>query len=263
MWTFSKSLEIFYVTSPVDQFEVKLLLGFQLPFIDILSINITTFSIYSIIVLIIIISLYIITNNKNNIVGSRWLLSQEIIYDTIITILKNIIKGNIWGYYFPIIYTFFMFIFIANIVSLVPYSFALTANFIFIISLSFIVWLGITILGFNKHGLGFFALLVPNNTPLILVPLLVLIELLSYIARAISLGLRLSVNICAGHLLIIILSGLLFNLISISFLSFIFGLLPLTIILGIFLLEVAIGLIQSYVWSILTASYLKDALYLH
>ena len=85
------------------------------------------------------------------------------------------------------------------------------------------------------------------NTPLPLVPLLVLIELLSYVARAISLGLRLSVNICAGHLLISILSGLLFNLMSVSIISFILGFIPLLIILAIFLLELAIGLIQSYV----------------
>jgi len=252
-----------YINSPLDQFEIKLLIGLESPFIDMSNISFTSFSLYIIIVLSIILCLNILTINNNKIIGSKWLLSQEVIYDTIINILKSIIKGNLWGYYYPLIYTFFIFIFIANIVSLVPYSFALTANFILIISLSFVIWLGITILGFYKHGLLFFSLFVPINTPLILVPLLVIIELLSYIARAISLGLRLSVNICAGHLLISILSGLLFNLMSISFISFILGFIPLLIILGVFLLELAIGLIQSYVWSILIASYLKDALYLH
>lgn len=252
-----------YITSPLDQFEIKLLIGLESPLIDISSINITTFSLYIILVLIIIISLNILTNNNNKIIGSKWLLVQEVIYDTIIIILKNIIKGNLWGYYYPLIYTFFIFIFIANIISLVPYSFALTANFVFIISLSFTIWLGLTILGFYKHKLVFFSIFVPINTPLLLLPLLVIIELLSYIARAISLGLRLSVNICAGHLLIIILSGLLFNLISISILSFVLGFIPLLIIIIVFLLELAIGLIQSYVWSILIASYLKDVLYLH
>lgn len=255
-------LEMF-IRSPLDQFEIKLLVGFESLLMDMSFMSLTTFVLYSLLVIMIITSLYYITNNNNKLIGSKWLTSQELIYDTIMNMLKNIIQGNAWGYYYPLIYTFFMFIFVANVISLIPYSFALTANFMFVISLSFIIWLGITILGFYKHGLVFFSLFVPMNTPLPLVPLLVLIELLSYVARAISLGLRLSVNICAGHLLISILSGLLFNFMSISFISFIFGFIPLLIILAIFLLELAIGLIQSYVWSILTASYLKDALYLH
>lgn len=252
-----------YINSPVDQFEIKLLLGFQSPLLDISNINITTFLLYSLLTLLTIISLYLLSNNNNKIIGSKWLISQEVIYDTILGMVKNIIKGNMWGYYYPLIYTFFMFIFVANLMSLIPYSFSLTSNFMFIISLSFVVWLGVTLLGLYKHGFKFFSLFVPNNTPLILVPLLVIIELLSYVARAISLGLRLSVNNCAGHLLIAILSGLLFTFITINVFTFIISFIPLLAILGIVFLELAIGLIQSYVWSILTASYLKDALYLH
>lgn len=177
-----------FINSPLDQFDIKLLIGFQLPFINLSNINITTFTIYSIILLLIVIFIYILPNN--NIIGNKWIVFHEIIYDTIINILKNIINLL----YFPLIYTFFIFIILANIISIIPYTFSLTSNFIFIISLSLTIWLGITILGLFKHGLVFFSLFIPNNTPLLLVPLLVLIEILSYIARAISLGLRLSVN---------------------------------------------------------------------
>lgn len=177
-----------FINSPLDQFDIKLLIGFQLPFINLSNINITTFTIYSIILLLIVIFIYILPNN--NIIGNKWIVFHEIIYDTIINILKNIINLL----YFPLIYTFFIFIILANIISIIPYTFSLTSNFIFIISLSLTIWLGITILGLYKHGLVFFSLFIPNNTPLLLVPLLVLIEILSYIARAISLGLRLSVN---------------------------------------------------------------------
>nr|YP_009454580.1 Atp6p [Kazachstania sinensis]AUG33508.1 Atp6p [Kazachstania sinensis] len=252
-----------FINSPLDQFEIKTLLGFQAPFMNISNINITTFSLYSFIILLVVLSLYLLSNNNNRIIGSKWYVFHETVYDTIMNMVKNMIQGNMWGYYFPLIYTFFMFIMIANMMSLIPYSFALTSNFMFIISLSFVIWIGITLLGLYKHGLIFFSLFVPHNTPLVLVPLLVIIELLSYIARAISLGLRLSVNNCAGHLLMSILSGLLFNFMSISFITFIIGFMPLLAILAIFFLELAIGLIQSYVWSILTSSYLKDALYLH
>lgn len=175
-----------FINSPLDQFDIKLLIGFQLPFINLSNLNITTFTIFSIILLLIVLFIYILPNN--NIIGNKWIVFHEIIYDTII----NIIINNLL--YFPLIYTFFIFIILANIISLIPYTFSLTSNFIFIISLSLTIWLGLTILGLYKHGLVFFSLFIPNNTPLLLVPLLVLIEILSYIARAISLGLRLSVN---------------------------------------------------------------------
>nr|YP_009310824.1 Atp6p [Saccharomyces uvarum]YP_009310837.1 Atp6p [Saccharomyces bayanus]AOT85145.1 Atp6p [Saccharomyces uvarum]AOT85158.1 Atp6p [Saccharomyces bayanus]QBC73587.1 ATP synthase F0 subunit a [Saccharomyces uvarum] len=252
-----------YITSPLDQFEIRTLLGLQSSFIDLSCLNLTTFSLYTIIVLLVILCLYTLTTNNNKIIGSRWLISQEAIYDTIMNMVKGQIGGKNWGLYFPMIFTFFMFIFVANLISMIPYSFALSAHLVFIISLSIIIWLGNTILGLYKHGWTFFSLFVPTGTPLPLVPLLVIIETLSYIARSISLGLRLGSNILAGHLLMIILAGLTFNFMLINLFTLVFGFVPLAMILAIMILEFAIGIIQSYVWCILTASYLKDAVYLH
>lgn len=252
-----------YINSPLDQFEIRVFLGFVSPFYDLSCLSFTTFSLYTLIVLLVILGLNLLTNNNGKIVGSRWLVSQEAIYDTILNMVKGQISGKLWGYYFPLVYTFFIFIFTANLISMIPYSFALSAHLVFIVSLSTIIWLGATILGLYRHGLVFFSLFVPTGTPLPLVPLLVLIELLSYIARAISLGLRLTANILAGHLLMIILAGLTLNLMSINIFTLVFGFVPLAGILAILCLEFAIAMIQSYVWSILTCSYLKDALYLH
>nr|CCW77450.1 putative ATP synthase, subunit 6 [Lachancea mirantina] len=252
-----------YINSPLDQFEIRVFLGFVSPFFDLSNLSFTTFSLYTLIVLTVVLGLNLLTDNNNKIVGSRWYISQEAIYDTILNTVKAQIGGKYWGYYFPLIYTFFIFIFIANLVSMIPYSFALSAHLVFIISLSTIIWLGVTITGLYKHGLVFFSLFVPTGTPLPLVPLLVLIELLSYFARAISLGLRLSANIMSGHLLLLILGGLTLNLMSISYIYLIFGTIPFAGILAIVCLEFAIAIIQAYVWSVLTSSYLKDALYLH
>lgn len=113
---------------------------------------------------------------------------------------------------------------------MIPYSFALSAHLVFIISLSIVIWLGNTILGLYKHGWVFFSLFVPAGTPLPLVPLLVIIETLSYFARAISLGLRLGSNILAGHLLMVILAGLLFNFMLINLFTLVFGFVPLAMI---------------------------------
>ncbi|OXB40193.1 ATP synthase F0 subunit a (mitochondrion) [Nakaseomyces glabratus] len=252
-----------YINSPLEQFEVKTFLGLNTPFIDLSGLNITTFTLYTIIVLLVVSSLYVLSNNNNKIIGSRWLLSQEVIYDTILNMVKGQIKGKDWGYYFPFIYTLFMFILISNLISMIPYSYALTAQFVFIISLSMIIWLGITILSLFKHGWVFFSLFVPSGTALPLVPLLVVIELLSYVARAFSLGLRLSANIFSGHLLMAILAGLTMTFVQINIFTLVLGFIPLAIILIIMCLEFGIAIIQAYVFSILASSYLKDGLYLH
>nr|YP_006460457.1 putative ATP synthase, subunit 6 [Lachancea kluyveri]CCG06527.1 putative ATP synthase, subunit 6 [Lachancea kluyveri]CCG06535.1 putative ATP synthase, subunit 6 [Lachancea kluyveri]CCG55092.1 putative ATP synthase, subunit 6 [Lachancea kluyveri] len=252
-----------YINSPLDQFEIRVFLGFVSPFFDLSCLSFTTFTLYVLIVLVTILGLNLLTDNNNKIVGSRWFVSQEAMYDTILNMVKGQIGGKFWGYYFPLVYTFFIFIFTANLISMIPYSFALSAHLVFVVSLSTVIWLGVTILGLYRHGWVFFSLFVPAGTPLPLVPLLVLIELLSYFARAISLGLRLSANTIAGHLLMIILGGLLLTFMSISYIYFIFGFIPLIGILAIVCLEFAIAMIQSYVWAILTSSYLKDALYLH
>jgi F-type H+-transporting ATPase subunit a len=123
--------------------------------------------------------------------------------------------------------------------------------------------MGVTILALNLHGLKFFAFFVPAGTPLALVPLLVLIELVSYLARAVSLGLRLFANIVAGHCLLAILSSFLFKLFTSSLLIFVITLIPFSVFLGIMGLELAVSFIQSYVLTLLVCSYIKDAVYLH
>lgn len=120
-----------------------------------------------------------------------------------------------------------------------------------------------TILGFYNFKLGYFGLFVPAGTLLPLVPVLVIIELLSYTARSVSLGLRLGSNILAGHLLLVILGGLIFDFMSSGAIFFVLGFLPLALVLGIMCLECAIALIQAYVFCILACSYTKEAIYLH
>jgi len=146
---------------------------------------------------------------------------------------------------------------------MIPYSFASTSHFILTFSLSFTIVLGATILGFQKHGLEFFSLLVPAGCPLGLLPLLILIEFISYLTRNISLGLRLAANITAGHTLLNILSGFTYNIMSSGFISFIIGLIPLALIIAFSGLEIGIAVIQAQVFVVLTSSYIKDGLDLH
>jgi F-type H+-transporting ATPase subunit a len=146
---------------------------------------------------------------------------------------------------------------------MIPYSFATTSHFILTFALSFTIVLGATILGFQQHGLKFFSLLVPAGCPLGLLPLLVLIEFISYLARNISLGLRLAANILSGHMLLSILAGFTFDIMTSGVLFFFLGLLPLSFIIAFSGLELGIAFIQAQVFVVLSSSYIKDGLDLH
>src|SRR6201985_736381 len=165
--------------------------------------------------------------------------------------------------FFPLIFSFFIYIIINNLVGMGPYSFAPTSHFILTFSISFTIVIGATILGFQIHKLKFFSLLVPSGCPLGLLPLLVLIELISYLSRNVSLGLRLGANILSGHMLLNILGGFTYNIMTSGFIFFFLGLVPLAFIIAFSGLELGIAFIQAQVFVVLTSSYIKDSLDLH
>ncbi len=248
------------ILSPLDQFEVRDLLSLDAPN---LHLAITNIGLYLTIGFIFILILNISTTNYNKLVSNHWSISQESLYATIHSIVINQINPKNGQVYFPFIYTLFIFILINNLIGMVPYSFASTSHFILTFALSFTVVLGATILGFQKHGLEFFSLLVPAGCPLALLPLLVLIEFISYLARNISLGLRLAANILSGHMLLNILAGFTYNIMTSGIIFFFLGLIPLAFIIAFSGLELGIAFIQAQVFVVLTSGYIKDGLDLH
>lgn len=183
------------ISSPLDQFEIRNLLSLDAPILANLHISLTNIGLYLTIGAFIALTLNLLTTNYDKIVSNSWSISQESIYATVHSIVVNQINANKGQIYFPFIYALFIFILVNNLIGMVPYSFASTSHFILTFSISFTVVLGATILGFQKHGLEFFSLFVPAGCPLGLLPLLVLIEFISYLARNVSLGLRLAANI--------------------------------------------------------------------
>ena len=250
-------------SSPLDQFEIRNLVSIDAPIIANMQISLTNIGLYLTIGVFIILSLNILAINYNKVVSNRWSISQETIYATIHSIVINQINAKNGQMYFPFIYTLFAFILINNLIGMIPYSFASTSHFILTFALSFTVVLGATFLGFYKHGLEFFSLLVPAGCPLGLLPLLVLIEFISYLARNISLGLRLAANILSGHMLLNILAGFTYNIMTSGFIFFFLGLIPLAFIIAFSGLELGIAFIQAQVFVVLTSSYIKDGLDLH
>ena len=251
------------INSPLDQFEVRNLISLDAPILANIHLSITNIGLYLTIGAFIALTLNLLATNYNKVLYNSWSLSQESIYATVHNIVINQINSKEGQMYFPFIYTLFIFILINNLIGMVPYSFASTSHFILTFSISFTVVLGATILGFNKHGLEFFSLFVPAGCPLGLLPLLVLIEFISYLARNVSLGLRLSANILSGHMLLNILAGFCYNIMTSGFFFLFLGLIPLAFIIAFSGLELGIAFIQAQVFVVLSSSYIKDALDLH
>nr|QMJ95630.1 Atp6 [Metschnikowia sp. 04-218.3]QMJ95642.1 Atp6 [Metschnikowia sp. 04-218.3] len=243
--------------SPLDQFEIKPLLTTN----NMMTLSMSNYITYLMMVGLIMYS-YNIMLNKTYLGFNRWGMIMLSMYDTMLNMIKSQV-GSRGGIYFPLIFTLFNFMLMANVMSMMPYSFAMSAQMVVMMSLSLTLWLGLTMMGLVNHGLGFFSLFVPTGTPLALVPVLVLIETLSYSSKAMSLGLRLSANILSGHLLMLMLGSLMFNLMSSSMLGFISGFLPMVGVMTMTMLEFAMAMMQAYVFCMLFSGYLKDAMYLH
>jgi F-type H+-transporting ATPase subunit a len=252
------------LNSPMDQFEIKPFLG------DFLGLSHTPIGFISNILVyiglvVIFISLFFVYGTfKNNIKMNGWSFSTEAIYMTIYNMVVGQIGLIVGLYFFTFIFVLFAYILFSNLVGLIPYNFATTAHLVSTLSMSSSIWFGVTIIGLVLHGIKFFTLFSPEGTPLMLVPLLALIELISYIAKGLSLGIRLGANLISGHLLLLILAGFGFlGLTATIGIRLTGGTIAIVLITAISGLELAIAGIQSYVYSILTSSYIKDSVSLH
>jgi F-type H+-transporting ATPase subunit a len=252
----------FFVLSPLSQFEVTSLIGLNVPILGHLNITLTNLALYACFILLIVLGLHFYGNNDSKLIPNKWSISLESSYASLSSMVREQI-GSHNEVYLPFIYSLFFFILVGNLISNVPYSFAVTASGVVSLGLSLTIFIGVTILAFYIHGIKFFSFFVPAGTPLGLVPLLVLIELVSYLARAVSLGVRLFANIVAGHTLLKILSTYLYQLFTGSIIVAVITLIPFAIFLALVGLELAVSLIQAFVFTLLVCSYLKDAIELH
>jgi F-type H+-transporting ATPase subunit a len=255
-------MKTLFILSPLSQFEVTSLIGLNAPILGHLNLTLTNLGLYSLFVLFVVVGLHYFGNNDSNLIPSKWSISLESSYASLSSMVREQV-GAQSEIYLPFVYSLFFFILIGNLISNVPYSFAVTASGVVSLGLSVTIFIGVTILALSIHGIKFFSFFIPAGTPLALVPLLVLIELISYLARAVSLGVRLFANIVAGHTLLKILSTYLYKLFTGSLIVAIITLVPFTIFLALIGLELAVSLIQAFVFTLLVCSYLKDAIELH
>jgi len=251
-----------FFTSPLEQFEVTSFVALNSPLLGGVNFSLTNLGFYSLVVLFLSIGVHVIASNDRRLVPSRWSVGLESSYASLHGMVKEQI-GSANEIYLPFVYALFFFIIIANLNGNVPYGYTLTTSIIVSIGLSFTIFFGVTILGLYRHGVHFFSYFVPAGTPIGMLPLLVLIELISYLARAFSLGVRLFANMVAGHTLLKILSGMLWPILTSGIVMFFVALLPMAIFLALVGLEIAVSFIQAYVFVVLTCVYLRDAIDLH
>lgn len=251
------------VFSPLDQFKIAPLISIVLIGIDMSLTNLLLASFLA--VFVIYSYVFIIKDINTNsffIIPKSWQSLVEKLYALVIQLLSDIITTGSEKY-LPFLIVLFMFILSNNLIGLIPHSFTTTSYFTFTFFMSFTVFIGMTIIGFQKHGLEFFSLFLPANTTFFLALILVPIELISYIAKPISLGTRLFINLMAGHTLLKVIVGFSWNILLVENLTAIVFVIPLLILVLLTGLELAVALIQAYVFVTLTCIYLNDCEALH
>jgi F-type H+-transporting ATPase subunit a len=250
------------ILSPLEQFEVVPLVSLSFPVLGYVVVSLTNLALYAIMAVSLLVALHVTANNSYRLVPSSWSVALEASVATLTGIVRDQL-GTRHEAYTPLLYSLFTFILVCNLLGNVPYGYTVTTSAVACLGLSLLVFFAVTILGLYTHGVHFFSFFVPAGTPLALVPMLVVIELVSYLARAASLGVRLFSNMAAGHTLLKILATFLGQLFTSSVLVAVVTLVPYAVFVALVGLELAVSLIQAFVATVLTASYLKDALELH
>ncbi len=241
-------------TNPMHQFNVrKIGPEINLGGVDLSFTNSSLFMLIS--AAAICIFLFLGTKEKK-IIPSKIQLLAEISYNFVAKMISDT-AGTKAKPYFPFIFSLFMFVLLCNMVGMLPYSFTVTSHIIVTLVMALFIFLSVTVIGFLKHGFKYLSIFVPKGVPIVLLPLITIIEIISYLSRPVSLSVRLFANMMAGHTMLKVFGGFVISL------GIVGGWLPLTFSVALTGLEILVAFLQAYVFAILTCIYLNDALNLH
>ena len=239
--------------SPLAQFEIKRLVNIDLGGFDA---SITNSSVFMMVAIVAVTIFMVVGMRRGSLVPTRWQSMAEMSYEFVAGMLRDNV-GSAGRKYFPFVFTLFMFILFCNLIGMIPYTFTVTSHIVVTFALAAVVFIGVTVIGFIRNGAGFLKLFVPSGVPIFLLPLLVLIEFISYLTRPISLSVRLFANMMAGHTMLKVFGGFVVSL------GIIGGWAPLAFVVALTGLEILIAFLQAYVFAILTCIYLNDAFHVH
>ena len=238
--------------SPLSQFEIKRWVPIEIGDVDVSLTNSAAFMVLTVVAIGVFL---ILGMRRPAIVPGRWQSMVELSYVFIANLVKDTV-GTEGRPYFPFIFTVFMFVLVGNLIGMVPYGFTFTSHIIVTFTMAMVVFLGVTVIALIKHKIHFFTFFMPPGVPLIMAPLLVPIEIISYLSRPMSLSVRLFANMLAGHTLLKVFAGF-------GGALGLFGVFPLAFVVVLTGLEIVIAFLQAFVFTILTCLYLNDALHLH
>ncbi len=241
-------------TNPMHQFNVYRI-GPEISLGNV-DISFTNASLFMIISALTIISVFFVGTRRKAIIPTKIQLLTELSY-TLVSKMISDTAGSKAKPYFPFVFSLFMFVLFCNMLGMLPYSFTVTSHIIVTFALAAVIFVGVTIIGFVNHGAGYLKLFIPSGVPLFLLPLIVIIEIISYLSRPVSLSVRLFANMLAGHTMLKVFGGFVISL------GIIGGWLPLSFTVALTGLEMLIAFLQAYVFAILTCIYLNDALNLN
>jgi len=242
------------LAGPLEQFEIKTIVPVE---VAGLNLSFTNSALWMLLSVATISLLLVYGTRGRHMVPTRLQSVGEMLYEFIANLIREN-AGSAGRPYFPFIFSLFMFILMGNLMGMIPaVSFTYTSHIIVTFGMAMVVFLGVTVIGLVKHGLHFFTLFFPSGAPVFMAPLLVPIEILSYLSRPISLSVRLFANMMAGHVMLKVFAGFAVMLGAIG------GIVPTALLVALTGFEFLVAVLQAYVFTILTCIYLNDALHLH
>lgn len=239
-------------SSPLEQFQIKPLIPIEVGGVDL---SFTQSSLVMTVAVVLVTGFLTLAVRGRGMVPTRLQSMAELSYEFIAGMIRDSV-GSEGRKYFPFVFSIFMFILLGNLLGMIPYSFTFTSHIIVTFTLAMIVFVGVTVLALVRHGLHFFSFFMPQGAPIAMAPLLIPIEVLSYLARPVSLSIRLFANMMAGHTMMKV-----FAMFTIAL--GVFGVAPLAINVALTAFEILVAVLQAYVFTILTCLYLRDAIHLH
>ncbi len=244
---------------PIHQF--RIVEFFPVAHIGNTEIAFTNSALFMFVAVILITGFLILGTTKRALVPSRLQSAAELSYEFVATTIRST-AGAEGMRFFPFVFTLFMFVLTANFIGLIPFTFTVTSHIIVTAALAFLVFVLVLGYGLYRHGLHFFNLFVPKGVPIYILPLIVFIEVLSFVSRPISHSVRLFANMLAGHITLQVFAGFIILMGStMGAVGWLGGILPFGMIVILMALETLVAFLQAYVFAILTCIYLNDAIH--
>jgi F-type H+-transporting ATPase subunit a len=244
------------VANPLDQFTIKPIVPLSVGSLDL---SFTNSALMMSIAVALIAGLLVFSVRSRDLVPGRLQSVAELGYEFIAGMVRENV-GDEGRKYFPFIFSVFAFVLFGNLLGMLPGSFTFTSHIAVTFALALLIFLGVTVIGFARHGTHFFSLFFPHGAPIASAPILIPIEVISYLSRPISLSIRLFANMTVGHIILKIFAGF---VVSLGAFFVIPGIVPFGMLIGLTALEFFVACLQAYIFTILSCIYLNDAIHLH